>query len=80
MMTDCNKIARQADQADHYYKCSFGIGAYFKNFAQKKFRSGPESVGVSKKNQDNFFNLGYMHLRMSHQQWSNLGQLELVLG
>ena len=63
MMADCNKMA---GQDDYYYRHSFGIGAYSENFAQKKFGSKLEFVGVSKKNQGGFTNLGYIHLRMGH--------------
>ena len=63
MMADCN---RMVEQADLYYKHSFGIGAYSESFAWKKFWSEPESVGISKKNWDGSSDLGYMHLRMGH--------------
>ena len=66
MTADCNRMVEQADQADHYYRHNFGIGAYSESSAQKKFGSQPESVGVSKKNQDDSSNLGYMYLRMDH--------------
>ena len=65
-MTDCNRMAGQADQADHYYRHNFGNEAYSESSAQKKFGSGLESIGVSKKNQDDSSNLGYMYLRMDH--------------
>ena len=50
MTADCNRMAGQADQADLYYRHNSGIGAYYENFAQKKFGSEPESVRVFKKN------------------------------
>ena len=66
MMVDCDMVAGQADQADLYYRYNSGIEAYSESFASKEFGSEPEFVGVSKKNQDSFSNLGYMHLRMGH--------------
>ena len=64
MMADCNRMAGQADQANLYYRHNSGIRAYSENYTQKEFRPEPESIGVSKKNQGGFSNLGYMCLRM----------------
>ena len=50
MKVDYNRMVEQADQADLYYRYSFGIGVYSESFAQKKFGSEPESIGISKKN------------------------------
>ena len=66
MMADCDMVARLIDQADLYYRHNSGIGAYFESFAQKKFGSGPESIGISKKNQGGFSNLDYIYLRIDH--------------
>ena len=66
MKADYNRMAGQADQADLYYKYSCDIGAYFESYAQEKFGSGPEFVGVFKKNQGGSSNLDYIHLRMGH--------------
>ena len=63
MKADCSRMARQADL---YYRHNSGIGAYFEDFTQEKFGSGPESIGVFKKNQDGSSNLGYMYLKMGH--------------
>ena len=81
MMVDWDTKVVQVDQVGYRY--SFGNGicfeifAYFKSFVQGESRF----VEVFKKNWDDFFNLGYMYLKMGcYQVWSNLGQLELVLG
>ena len=63
MKADCN---RMAEQADLYYKHNFDIGIYSESSTQKKFGSEPESVGVSKKNQDGSSSLNYMCQRMNH--------------
>ena len=63
MMADYNVMVEWIDQADHYYRHSFDIGAYFDSFGQVKFGSEPESIGMSKKNQSSYSNAGYMNLK-----------------
>ena len=81
MMVDWDTKVVQVDQV--VYRHSFGSGGCFKNFAYFGiFVQGEFGfVEVSKKNQDDFSNLGYMYLKMvCYQVWSNLRQLGLVPG
>ena len=66
MVADYDMVAGQADQTDLYCRHNFGMEAYSESFIEEKFGSEPESIGVSKKNQDGSQNLDYMYLRMSH--------------
>ena len=81
MMVDWDTKVVQVDQV--VYRHSFGSGGCFEIFSYfGSFVQGESGfVKVSKKNQDDFSNLGYMYLKMDcYQVWDNLGQLGLVPG
>ena len=60
MVADFDIVARQIDWADLYCRHNSGTEAYSESFAKKKIGSKPESVGVSKKNQDGSSSLNYV--------------------
>ena len=66
MVADFDMVARQIDWADLYCRHNSGMEAYSESFTKEEFGSEPESVGVSKKNQDGSSSLNYMYQRMDH--------------
>ena len=66
MVANFDMVAGQIDWADLYCRHNSGMEAYSESFAKEEFRSEPESIGISKKNQDGSSGLNYMYLKMDH--------------